>query len=48
MPESEAYNFHGTIVTKVNCLLENISTEKTMKTAKWQISCQIYITSQGL
>lgn len=34
MSESEACNIHGTIVTKVNCLLENISTEKTMKNCK--------------
>ena len=34
MSESEPCNIHGTIDAKVNCLLENISTEETMNTGK--------------
>lgn len=34
MSESKACNIHGTIVSKVNCLLENMPTEKTMKNCK--------------
>lgn len=34
MSEFEAYNLHSTIVSQVNCLLENMPTEKTMKICK--------------